>query len=119
MPAARRQHVDLLVAAREAHCEPFLLLSAVLPLPGLTDDVGRNVVREPFLDLANLLDRLDAGFLVKLAQSGWPGIFAIVDAALGHLPHVVAIDVLRPFGAAADEGLAGAIDHHQTDAWAI
>src|SRR5262245_44612179 len=44
VPAGRARNVDLVLIAGEAHCEPFLSLSAILALPGLADNVARDVV---------------------------------------------------------------------------
>ena len=67
-------------------------------------------------DLAELLDRADAGFLVELAQRRLVGILAVVDAALRHLPDVGGVGVLGPVGAAADEDEAVAVEHHHAGA---
>src|SRR5436190_1614177 len=48
--------VDLAFVAGEAQRVPFLRLPAILALPGLADDLARDVVGEPVLDLAELLD---------------------------------------------------------------
>src|SRR5262245_24220900 len=111
--------VDLALIAGEAHGEPFLRLPAILSLPSLPHDVTRDVIGEPILALAELLDRADVGLLVELAQSRRPRVLARIDAALWHLPFVRGIDVLLPVDALADEHAAGAIEHHHADAGAI
>ena len=74
----------------------FCFCPRYLPFQACADDLARNVVGEPFRDLAELLDRADVGFLVELAQRRRVGIFALVDAALRHLPDVRRVDVLGP-----------------------
>src|SRR5580692_8448737 len=111
--------VDLALVAGEAHREPFLGLAAVFALPRLADDLARDVVLQPVGDFAQPLDGTDIGFLVQLAQRRRPWLFALVDAALRHLPGMGRVDMLRPFDAAADEAKAGAIEHQHADTWAI
>src|SRR5262245_24410276 len=53
--AARMCHVDLAVVAGEAQREPFLLLATVLAIPGLANDLARNVVAQPLVDRAQAL----------------------------------------------------------------
>ena len=45
--AGRMRDVDLAVVAGEAQRVPFLRLAAIFALPGLADDLARNVVAEP------------------------------------------------------------------------
>ena len=104
--AARAGDVDLAFVAGKAQCEPFLRLPAILALPGLAEDVARDVVGQPVRDLAKLLDRADVGLLVELAQRRLVGVLALVDAALRHLPGVSFVDVFGPVGAPADEDAA-------------
>src|SRR5947209_18418660 len=66
--AARTIDIDLAVVAGEAHCEPFLRLSAIAALPGLTHDLARGVVPEPVRGLGELPDRADSGLLGARAQ---------------------------------------------------
>src|SRR5438132_13766892 len=70
--AGRVIDVDLAVVAGEAHCEPLLCLSAIFALPGLADDLARDVVGEPVRDLGQLFHRADIGLLVKLTPRGRP-----------------------------------------------
>src|SRR5881397_2519386 len=51
----RMRDIDLAVVAGEAHRKPFLFLSAIPALPGLTHDLARDVVAEPVRDLGELL----------------------------------------------------------------
>src|SRR5258705_1117235 len=108
--------VDLALVAGETQREPLLRLPAIAALPCLADDVARNVVAQPVLDLAELLDRADVGFLVKLAQCRRPRVLAGIDAALWHLPAVRRVDMLRPIAAPPDKDPAARIEHHQADA---
>src|SRR5262245_7090819 len=117
--AGRVRDVDLALVAGEAQRVPSLRLSAILALPGLADDVARNVVGEPLLDRAEPLDRADVGLLVKLAQRRRPRILAAIDPALRHLPHMRFVDVLRPFKAATDEDAAVAIEDGHSHARTI
>src|ERR1700690_318628 len=94
MPAAAgMDDVDLAFLAGEAQRVPFLFLPAVFAAPGLADDLARNVVREPVGDLAELVDRTNAGLLIKLAQRCLVGVFVFIDAALRHLPDMRHVDV--------------------------
>ena len=56
-----------------------------------------------------------AGFFTQLAQGGIPQVFALIDAALGHLPPVAFLVV----DAAADEHLAIAIHQHHPHAGSV
>src|ERR1700756_5547873 len=100
VPAAGACDIDLIVLAGEAHREPLLPLAAVASLPGAPGDRARNIVGEPLADLAELLDRADAGLFVELALGGLPTILAGADAA----------------GAAADEDQPALVDQHHADA---
>ena len=111
--------VDLALVAGEAQREPFLRLAAIFALPGLADDLARDVVGQPIVDLAELLDRADVGLLVELAQRRRLWILALVDAALRHLPGMRLVDVLGPVDAPADEDAGLAVEHHHADAGAI
>src|SRR5262249_52750440 len=117
--AARAIDVDLAVVAGEAHREPFLRLSAIPALPGLTHDITRNIVVEPVRDLGKLLDRADIGLLVELAQRSRPRVLALIDAALRQLPGMGVVDVLGPAQALADEDAVSAVEHHDADAGPI
>src|SRR5262249_44887526 len=119
MPAAGMRDVDFAVIAGETQRVPLLLLAAVFAAPRIAGDAGRNIVGEPFVDLAELLDRADARFLVKLAQSRLVGIFVLVDAALRHLPRMLAVDVLGSADAAADEHMPGMVHHEYSSAGTI
>ena len=94
MPVAGGLDIDLAVGTEEAEGVPLLLLPAISAAPGLADDVAGNIVGKPVGDLAELLDRADAGFLVELAQRRLVGILVLVDAALRHLPDMDGVDVL-------------------------
>src|SRR5580700_4144332 len=111
--------VDLALVTGEAHREPFLGLAAVLALPRLADDLARDVVLQPVGDFAEPLDGTDIGFLVQLPQRRRPRLFALVDAALRHLPGMRRVDVLRPLDAPANEAKPGAIEHQHADTRAI
>src|SRR5262249_17631756 len=111
--------VDFAVFSSEAQRIPFLTLTAVLAAPGLADDLARNVVAELFLDLAELFDRADVGFLIELAQRRRPRILAAIDAALRQLPRVRGVDMLRPVDAAADEDAPLRVEYRHADAGAI
>src|SRR5262245_58307397 len=67
--AARMRDVDLAVVAGEAQRKPFLRLAAVLAIPGLADDLARDVLGQPPVDRSQVLDRADIGLLVELAQA--------------------------------------------------
>src|SRR5579862_1213224 len=117
--AGRMAEVDLAFVAGKTHCEPFLSLAAILALPGLAHGLARDVVLQPVGDFAETLDGLDIGFLVQLPQRRPPWLFALVDAALRHLPGMCRVDMLRPFDAATDEAKAGAVEHQHADTRAI
>src|ERR1700683_2941873 len=111
MSAGGMLDVDLAVVAGETQRVPLLLLAAVLAVPGLPRDLARNIVDQPFGDLAEALHRGDVGFLSEFAQRRRPRVLARVDAALRHLPDVDVVGVLGTVDAASDEGVAGAIEH--------
>src|SRR5581483_4347564 len=108
--------IDLVVLAGEADGEPFLALAAITALPGSAGDRARDVVDQPFGELAELLHRADAGLLVKLALGRCPGVLAGIDAALRHLPDMGVVDMLDARGAAADEDQPVLVDQHHADA---
>src|SRR6478609_8022605 len=114
--AAGTRNVDFSVLAGKAYREPFLSLPAVAALPGASCHGAWNVVDQPIRDFAEFLHRADAGFLVKLALGGLPGVLAGIDAALRHLPDMGFIDMLDAAGAAANEDQPGRIDQHHADA---
>src|SRR5436309_1686504 len=117
--AARIENVDFAVVAGKAQRVPLLRLPAEAALPGVLRDIGRQVVRQPFGDLAELLDRADVGLLAEFTQCRRPWVLALVDAALRHLPHMREVDVLRPLGTPPDEDESVAVEHHGADAGAI
>jgi len=45
-------------------------LAAIAAFPGTAGDGARNVIDQPVRDLAELLDRADAGFLIEFALGG-------------------------------------------------
>src|SRR3979490_308707 len=65
--AAGAGDIDLGVLTGEANRVPFLPLATIAALPGAPGPGARNVVGQPVRDLAELLDRANAGFLVELA----------------------------------------------------
>src|ERR1700688_5035222 len=117
--AAGAADVDFGVLAGETYRVPFLPLAAIAALPGAPGDGAWNVVDQPVRDLAELLDRADAGFLIELALRRRPGILAGIDPALRHLPDVRFVDMFDPAGAATDEDEPGRVDQHHADACSI
>src|ERR1700676_1466029 len=117
--AAGTGDVDLVVLADEANRVPFLPLAAIAPLPGAPGNGARNVIDQPVRDLAELLDRADAGFLIEFALGRLPGILAGIDAALRHLPNVGFVDVFDAARAAANENEPCGVDQHHADACSI
>src|SRR5262245_30328444 len=107
--------VDLAVLAGEARREPFLPLAPIAALPGPPRHGARDVVDQPVRDLAELLERADAGLLIKLALGRVPGVLAGIDAALRHLPDMVVVDMLDAAGAPADEDEPVAVEQHHAD----
>ena len=89
----------------------FWVCPRYLPPQACADDLARDVVGEPLVDLAELLDRADVGLLVELAQRRRPRVLALVDAALRHLPGVRVVDVFGPVEAAPDEHQTLAVEH--------
>src|ERR1700724_2383498 len=63
--AAGAGDVDFGVLAGEANRVPFLALAAIAALPGAAGNGARNIVDQPFRDLAEFLDRAHAGFLIE------------------------------------------------------
>jgi hypothetical protein len=111
--------IDFTVVAGEAKRVPFLLLPAIFSAPGRADDVARNIIGEPFGDLAQFLHRADIGFLVELAKRGLIWVFVLIDAALRHLPDMRRVDMLGAARSPADEYEAGAVEHHDAGAGTI
>src|ERR1700733_3794063 len=72
--AAGACNIDFAVFAGETNRVPFLPLAAIAALPGPAGDGARNIVNQPVRDFAKLLDRADAGFLVKFTLGGFPGV---------------------------------------------
>src|SRR5580704_4192982 len=107
--------VDFALWPGEAQGEPLLRLAAILAVPGFPDEIARNVVLEPFADFAEPFHGANTGFLAQFAQRCRPWLFAGIDAALGHLPRMGQIDVFGAVDAAANKGVAGAVEHHQAD----
>src|SRR6185312_920560 len=86
---------------------------AILAAPQLGAQLRRQIVAQPDLGLGQD-DRLArADLLLELAQGGLLGRFAVIDAALRHLPGVGRVEAPR------DEDLAGAVDQHDPDILAV
>src|SRR5947209_9676339 len=64
------QDIDLALVAGETQRVPFLRLAAKASLPGLLCDLWRQIVMQPFGNLAELVDGTDARLLRQLAQRG-------------------------------------------------
>src|ERR1700688_396681 len=117
--AAGTGDIDLGILAGEAHRVPFLPLAAIAAFPGASGDGAGNVVDQPVGDLAELLDRTDAGLFIEFALGGLPGILAGIDPALRHLPDVGVVDMFDAAGAASDEDEPCRGDQHHADACSI
>src|SRR5258708_25060464 len=107
---ARARDIDLVILAGKTNRIPFLPLAAVTALPGAPGNGAGNVIDQPVRDLAELLDRADAGFLIEFPLCGGPGILAGIDAALRHLPNVGFVDMFDAAGAATNEDQPGCAD---------
>src|SRR6202451_2443363 len=59
--ASRMSDVDFALVAGEAHREPFLGLAAIFALPGLADDLARNVVLQLVGDFAHPIHAKEIG----------------------------------------------------------
>src|SRR5690606_35510527 len=116
---ARVLDVDFAVAAREADRVPLLALATITPFPDAPGDGARDIVGQPLGDFAELFHRAGAGFLVKLAHRRRPGILAVIDAPLRHLPDEIVGGVLDTARTATDENEARGIDQHHADALAV
>src|ERR1700728_5358236 len=101
--AARALDIHLGVLSDKANRIPFLPLAAIATLPGASGNGSWNVIDQPVRDLAELVDRAHAGFLVQFSPRGGPGILAGIDATLRHLPDMRFIDMFNATGAATDE----------------
>src|ERR1700756_906215 len=86
VPAAEARDIDLGILAGKTNRVPFLPLATVTALPRPAGNGARNVIDQPVGDLAELLYRTDAGFLIEFALRRLPGILPGIDAALRHLP---------------------------------
>src|ERR1700761_5414509 len=111
--------IDLVVLASEAYGVPFLSLTAIAALPGPPCDGARYVVDQPVRHFGDFLDRADAGFLIKLALGGFPGVLTGIDAALRHLPDMSFVDMLDAAGPATDEDEPGCVHQHHADTGSI
>src|SRR5687768_13634559 len=80
--------IDIFVGAEEAREEPDLALAAKLPAPQLSDQFSWQVVEMlvPCLGDNLYMGMDDARFLPQFAERGGLHIFAVIDAALWHLP---------------------------------
>lgn len=110
------QDIDFALGTGEAQREPFLRLAAKPAFPGLTGDLARYVVFEPFRDLADAFHGANIGFFAKFPQRGGPRLFAVVDATLRKLPGMGQVDVFGSADAAADKSQAVAVEKHDADA---
>ena len=117
--AGWRVDVDFATFSGETQREPFLRLSAIASFPGVAGDGFGNVIGQPVADLAELFDRANICFFIKLAQRRPIGVLIGIDAALRHLPDMRLVDVLQPFLAPADEDLALAVENGKAGAGAI
>src|SRR6185369_10082126 len=116
---ARRLEIDLTVTAGEARGEPLLRLAAIAPAPRLPDELFRQIVTVPFRRFRDDGCGADRGFLRKLAQRRIARIFALIDAALRHLPPLPVAFGVGYVGAPADPHEAIAIEQHDADAGPI
>src|SRR6476620_5109133 len=86
LAVARRQRVDLVVAAGEPQREPFLALAAE---PGKAmrrrSVIGRELICGP-IGLAEIFGADRPGLLPEFTHDGIARVLAGVDAALRHLP---------------------------------
>src|SRR5262245_45873799 len=111
--------INLALIAGEAKCEPLLRLSPIAAAPSLARNYARNVVNEPFRNLAQLFDRADAGLFIEFTQGRFVGVFPGVDAALRHLPLVPVVRMLGSVDSPPDEGMASPVEHHHAHAGTI
>src|SRR5688572_776585 len=102
--------VDVAVGAEEAECEPFLALAAEPALPDLRHQLGRQIVLQPILALADIAGPVGADLLAHLAPGRLQRFFVFVDAALRHLPGGTGI-----VDALGDEDLALLIEQGDAD----
>src|SRR6185369_5392125 len=111
-----RVDVHVLIGAEEARQIPILVLPDILPAPELAAQPLGQVILQTFRALADARDeaRLDARFLLELAQCRRPRLFVSIDPALRHLPRFVGIIDARP-----DEDLALAVEEHDADSAAV
>src|SRR6185312_2942746 len=101
--------IDIAVVAGEAHGEPFLALAAILAVKGHAHQMWRQIIGHPVGHLANDPRVAGAGLFLQFAQRRCFWLFALVDAALGHLP---ALDgLVDPF---AHKHQALAVQKHHT-----
>src|SRR5664279_3167146 len=112
--------IDLGLLALEAECEPLLLLAPVAPAPRLANQVGRQIVGEPAGRLPEQAHVTDRGLLVKFTQRRLIRVFALIEAALRHLPPVaLASALVFLVGTVTDPDEAGRIEQRNADARAI
>src|SRR3981189_2351743 len=116
---APARDIDFGVLAGKSRPIPFLPLAPIAALPGAPGSGARKVIDQPIRDLAELLHRADAGFLIEFALRRRPGILAGIDPALRHLPDVGFVDVFNTADVSTDEDESGWVDQHHTDACSI
>src|SRR5579864_1056283 len=110
----RRGEIHVLVAAGEAHGEPLLNLAAIASPPKVAGRFTRYFVSQPAAALRENIRLVGSDLLLKLAQCRLARRFAVVDAALRHLP--VLADYVDP---SRDEDAVPRIQQHDADAGAI
>jgi hypothetical protein len=121
LPIARRQRVDLVVAAGEAQREPFLPLAAKFrEAMGGRAVIRRKLVCNP-VGLAEMLGTDSPGLFPELAHDRIAWVLVGVDAALRHLPFEAGQNDFRPVvpEAAADQYLTRGVEQRDPDIWAI
>src|SRR5882724_6955416 len=120
LAVARRQRVDVVVTSGETQREPFLPLATELGEAVRRSVIGRKVVSQP-AGLAEIIGLRHARLFPELAQRRGAQIFAIVDAALRHLPLKAGEDDLRSIvlEAPSDKDLTGRIEEGDTHIRAI
>src|SRR5277367_1833183 len=109
---AVRFEVDISIDAGEAGGEPFLFLATKFAVPGMADEMGWQLIAQP-ARLPQPLGLVGADLFLEFTQGSRPGLLALVQPALRHLPGTRGVN---PLGG---EDLAGGVEQSDTDPPAV
>ncbi|MNT47330.1 hypothetical protein D3C72_1840350 [compost metagenome] len=88
MPGWRRIDLDFAFIALEAERKPALRLPAIFAPEADTNQFGRQIIVNPVARFRKQAHRFHARLFVEFANGGRQRPFAVIDAALRHLPQL-------------------------------